>query len=78
MLDETILDLKYLQSCLCCQAKHYNIASAAHKCVTIEQLIEFRDYLRQHKMPDNLERFFNELITRRQKNEKHARINHEN
>lgn len=67
-------DLKYLVSCLCCQARHYNIASASHKCDTIEELVQLRDYLREHKMPPNLERFFNELILRRQKNEEHDRI----
>lgn len=72
---ETKLDLEYLVSCLCCQARHYNIASATHSLDTLKQVIEFRDYLRQHNMPSNLERFFNTVIERREKNERHDSTN---
>ena len=64
-------NLAHLESCLCCQPKHHMIAKAAHRCVTIEELIALRDHLRQHRMPQNLERYFEELITRRKQNETH-------
>jgi len=67
-------DLKYLITCLCCQPRHYKVAQAAHKCKSVEELIALRDYLDEHKaqgLPGNLKSFFEELIIRRQKNERH-------